>query len=192
MVNYQNASIYKLCCNDVGVKEIYVGSTCNFDRRKQEHKKCCKYPSNTKKYNLPVYKYIRSNGGFENWSMILIESVSCDTKKELHAIERKYVEGLNASLNCAVPTRTTAEYRAENKDKIKQRNNEKFTCECGSPYTYKNKRKHQMSFKHQEYVSWSSISKRITDFIGECRNTTVTSIQVQVTHQSDFYGFSLW
>ena len=183
MVNYKNSSIYKLCCNDVGVKEIYVGSTCNFNRRKQEHKNCCKYPSNTKKYNLPVYKYIRSNGDFENWSMILIESVSCDTKKELHAIERKHVEELNAMLNSSVPGRTKAEYRIDNKETIKAskavhraknrerlraQNNENFTCKCGSHYTYSHKGRHERTQKHQEYMSFSSLSERIAEFIKKC------------------------
>lgn len=36
--NYQNALIYKLVCDDVDTKDIYVVSTCNFRGRKWKHK----------------------------------------------------------------------------------------------------------------------------------------------------------
>ena len=38
VVNYNQSIIYKICCNDTDVEDIYVGSTTNYYRRKQEHK----------------------------------------------------------------------------------------------------------------------------------------------------------
>ena len=38
MERYQKGLIYKLCCKDLNIKDIYVGSTCNFARRKCQHK----------------------------------------------------------------------------------------------------------------------------------------------------------
>ena len=38
MVNYENSVIYKLCCTDPTVTEVYVGSTTNFRKRKNQHK----------------------------------------------------------------------------------------------------------------------------------------------------------
>ena len=41
MVNYNKSMIYKICCNDLKIKEIYIGSTTNFTKRKQTHKSYC-------------------------------------------------------------------------------------------------------------------------------------------------------
>jgi predicted GIY-YIG superfamily endonuclease len=41
-VNYQKTLIYKLVCNDLEVKEIYVGQTTNFRNRKDTHKRACR------------------------------------------------------------------------------------------------------------------------------------------------------
>jgi len=41
MVNYEKSTIYKIVCKDVNIKDCYVGSTTNFNRRKQEHKYNC-------------------------------------------------------------------------------------------------------------------------------------------------------
>ena len=64
MPNYENGLIYKLCCKDANITDIYVGSTTNFKQRKKEHKADC-HNENNKNYNRPVYKFIRENGG--NW-----------------------------------------------------------------------------------------------------------------------------
>ena len=39
MPKYENAVVYKLCCDDPEITDIYVGSTCNFKVRKHGHKK---------------------------------------------------------------------------------------------------------------------------------------------------------
>ena len=40
MVNYENSVIYKLCCTDPTVQDVYVGSTTNVRKRKNQHKEC--------------------------------------------------------------------------------------------------------------------------------------------------------
>jgi hypothetical protein len=117
MVNYGNGLIYKLCCNDTNIKEEYVGSTTDFTERKRCHKKNCNNP-NSKQYNINVYKFIRDNGGFENFCMIQIEKYPCDSKRELETRERYWIETLESKLNCKIPTRTPKEWRVENSDKI--------------------------------------------------------------------------
>ena len=118
MVNYQNGMIYKLVCNNLDITDIYIGSTTNFKQRKRGHKKVCNNPNN-KRYNLKVYKFIRDNGGFENWSMILVATTPCNSKLELTKHERHYYEKLNATLNMRFPQRTQKEYNKTNKDIIK-------------------------------------------------------------------------
>ena len=144
MVNYENSMIYKLCCKDTNIKEIYIGSTTNFKERKRKHRSSCNNENN-KMLNFKVYKFIRENGGWTNWDMILIEKVSCNCKLELHKIEREYIEKYNSSLNCHIPSRTTKEYTVDNKDKIKLKDkkyyerNKDIISEKNKNYYEKNK-----------------------------------------------------
>ena len=104
--------IYKLCCCDPSIKEIYIGSTKNMKERKRCHKKACNN-SNDRAYGSYVYQFIRKHGGFDNWSMILIETVNYDTKHQLKNYERKNIEQYESSLNCNIPNRTEKEWRKD-------------------------------------------------------------------------------
>ena len=123
MVNYQNGMIYKLCCNNINITDIYIGSTVCFKERKRCHKKICNDP-NYKNYNLKVYKFIRDNGGWNNWSMVLVVKIPCNSKLELSQHERKYYEELNATLNNNYPGRTKKEWGEKNKEYMKIKNKE--------------------------------------------------------------------
>jgi len=37
-IDYSKSIIYKICCNDINIIDIYIGSTTNFITRKAEHK----------------------------------------------------------------------------------------------------------------------------------------------------------
>ena len=119
MPDYSKNIIYKLCCKNLDVKNIYVGSTCNFTKRKSAHKTDSNN-LNCKKYNLKVYKFIRDNGGFENWEMIMIEEYPCENKMQKIKRERHHIELLCSTLNSYVPGRDMKEYYQDNKEKIKE------------------------------------------------------------------------
>lgn len=149
--NPENAVIYKICCKDENVKEIYVGSSVNFNKRKSSHKSDCNN-ENSLKYNYNVYKYIRENGGWANFNIIIIENVNdCIDLKALHKKEREYIELLNASLNRVIPTRTIKEWVKDNEKSIKgyhkyyRENNKELTKE------YYEINKDELSIKHKEY-----------------------------------------
>tara|TARA_R100000951_G_scaffold8297_3_gene7540 strand:- start:4078 stop:4737 length:660 start_codon:yes stop_codon:yes gene_type:complete len=118
-IDYSKSCIYKLCCKDTSITDCYIGSTTNFRSRKNLHKSNCNNEKN-KKFNFKVYQFIRDNGGWNNWDMILVEKVNVNDGYELHKQERKYIEELNATLNSVIPTRTKKEYRENNKDKLKE------------------------------------------------------------------------
>jgi len=59
MPDYSKCIIYKLCCKDLNIKEIYVGSTCNFTKRKWGHKTRFYSENNYKEYQI-----MKENGGF--------------------------------------------------------------------------------------------------------------------------------
>jgi hypothetical protein len=62
-----------------------------------------------KHYNYKIYKTIRENGGWENWSMIEIERRSCIDYVDACKIEREWLEKLQANLNGNIPSRTDEE-----------------------------------------------------------------------------------
>ena len=43
------------------------------------------------------------------------------------------------------------QYRIENKEQIRLKKNEKFTCACGREYTYSNRKRHTNSSKHKNF-----------------------------------------
>ena len=43
---FSNSCIYKISCKDTTITECYVGSTCDFKRRKIDHKSYCNNEKN--------------------------------------------------------------------------------------------------------------------------------------------------
>ena len=124
MPNYNESMIYKLCCKDTTIEEIYIGSTINFRRRKAQHKICCN-DINNRGHNRNVYQFIRDNGEWDNWDMILIAKVNCNDKLELRKKEREFMEEYKPSLNTVKAQRDEKEkieydkkYYETNKEKI--------------------------------------------------------------------------
>ena len=176
-IDYSKGLIYKLCCKDPTIEDIYIGSTTNFRNRKYTHKSMCNN-SYYLDYNNKVYKFIRENGGFENWDMILIQYYSCSRKKQLEAKEREYIETLKPTLNTNIPTRTKKEYnednkinrlewvnnnndkiknnqkkyRDNNKDKIKEKRKIKIECiYCKNIVAKDTLKRHQQSLKCKKF-----------------------------------------
>jgi hypothetical protein len=104
-------------CNDLNITDCYVGHTTSFVKRKNQHKTTCNNP-NARGHNVAIYKFIRNNGGWDNWSMVLIEECACKDVLDARKKEREYYEQLKASLNVRTPSRTQEEYVEDNKDKI--------------------------------------------------------------------------
>jgi len=178
MPNYNESMIYKLCCLDTTIEEIYIGSTTNFRRRKTAHKKCCNN-INITDYNRKVYKFIRDNGGWDNWDMILIAKVNCNDKLELRKKEREYMEEYNPSLNIIKAQREeeekkeySKEYRKTNREDIREKKKEyhkeyyetkkeeihekrkvKVSCGCGSIVRKTDILRHYKTKKHINFIN---------------------------------------
>ena len=121
---YENGVIYKLKHNlDYDDLNIYIGSTTNFRGRKNCHKNNC-YNEKSKKNNIPIYQFIRDNGGWDEWIMIAIEEYPCDSKKKLETRERYYIDLLRPILNKNIPSRTYKEWYENNKEIINQKKKE--------------------------------------------------------------------
>ena len=117
MPNYSKTVLYKIVCKDINIIDIYIGHTTNFNKRKIKHKSRCNNEKN-KSYNLKVYQFIRNNGGFENWKIIIIEDYPCENKLEAKTRERYWIEELKPLLNSNIPGRTQEERYNDNKEII--------------------------------------------------------------------------
>jgi hypothetical protein len=117
-IDYSKTIIYKIVCNDLSVTDCYVGSTTDFKTRKAMHKSDCNNEKGPK-YDYKVYKMIRENKGWENWTMLQIELYPCNNSNDAHARERYWYENMNAKLNTKIPNRSKKEYQDEYKDQYK-------------------------------------------------------------------------
>jgi hypothetical protein len=176
-IKHENTLMYKLVCNDLNITEIYVGSTTNFTVRKDCHKTTCYYEKG-KNYNLKVYQYIRSHGGWSNWDMFEIEKFPCVDSKEARKRERFWIETLHAILNCNMPSRSRSEWNhnnyIENKEtKLayakahnlvnKERLQENFKCPCGGKYNFEGRSTHFKSLLHLNHIENPELAQIKTD-----------------------------
>jgi hypothetical protein len=183
MVNYDKSKVYKLCCKDPTVEDVYIGSTTNFHRRKQTHKCRCTNEHDSG-YMFPVYRFIREHGGWDNWDMVLVKRYSLKDKQALRRKERKHMEKYKATLNVKVPAKTQKEWIEENRDKVNgykrkyykknkaylmkkskqhyeenrekilvQNQNRQVTCDCGSVINKYKLARHKKSMKHQRWAN---------------------------------------
>jgi len=110
-VDWSNTVLYKLCSNNPLIEDEYVGKSGDFHIRKIAHKSVC---NNVKSegYNYEVYKFIRENGGYDNWDFEILETANLENEKEASNLERYWIEKLKPSLNERLPAQTPEE-RAE-------------------------------------------------------------------------------
>ena len=118
--------IYEITPLNKSVLYSYIGSTKNFRRRKFEHKSVC-YNENSKHYNLPVYQFIRENGGWDSCELNPIEEIEVESKTQARIREQFWKEDRETKiqvLNAINPYSDKAEYLKnyyqENSEKIKK------------------------------------------------------------------------
>lgn len=75
--------------------EFYIGSSYNGEwARFQQHGYDSKTEETTSgprnNYTMPVYRYIRSNGGIEKWRSLILQRDFTGSKSEAHSVEEKY------------------------------------------------------------------------------------------------------
>jgi hypothetical protein len=132
--------VYKIYCKDSSITEFYVGSSCDLHQRKITHKSDCNN-NNSPAYNYKVYKFIRENGGYDNWDFEILLQVEVDSKEELRLnYEAKYQLDLKPELNVKQEGRTQKEYIEDNREKIRETQKE-----------YKKNNKEEISKKQKEY-----------------------------------------
>ena len=130
-MDYSKTHFYKIVCKDLSIKDCNLGHTTNLMKRKHHHKNLCINPNN-KQYNSFKYQFIRNNGGWDNWEIVLIKTESCENSFEAVRKEREYIEELQASLNKVKPI-SSKEEKVEYDRNYYQNNKERYS---------ENKKKH--------------------------------------------------
>lgn len=164
---YANGQIYWIHCRDAKINEFYVGSTCDFFKRRKKHIDNC-YNPKSKAYNCTVYKYIRENGGWNNFIMDTIEPFPCDNRLELLINEQEWINILEPKLNKANAYNSPEmklQQQINNPNNyyfrhIFERTNYKreiIQCDkCDKTYTRDNKSHHQKSAYCRNYSATES------------------------------------
>ena len=123
-INFSKTVIYVIrCLTDPNL--LYVGSTTDYTKRKNNHK------SNCKSKQIKLYVMIRANGGWDNFVMVEHSKFPCENNQEAKKEEERIRLLLQTNLNMIRAYITPeqkkeyrAEYREENKVEIAEKNKE--------------------------------------------------------------------
>ena len=163
-IDYSNTIIYKIMCNDVNNKDVYIGHTTNFVQRKHAHKQSC-LNEKSPNYKCKLYEVIRNNGGWNNWKMEIVNFFNCKDHYEARQREQEYFVSLNATLNSIEPlpqpkslskTKILPQYNSipNNIQFINNNNNTPFFCDKCNFKCYKksNYNMHLLTVKHKKLI----------------------------------------
>ena len=170
--NYQNSRIYLI--RSYKIDDVYVGSTTQtLSKRIGQHRSNYKRYLNGKGNYITSFKLLEQGDAY----IELLERFPCDSKEELSAREGYFIREREC-VNIVVPGRTQAEYRQDNKQKLKQYNQDnkerikerikqynkdnkeqiqaqqkqKYNCDCGGRYTHKHKPRHYRTKRHSDWI----------------------------------------
>ena len=149
-MDYSKTNIYKIVCNDLTVKDCYVGHTTDMTKRKYRHKFVCNNEKD-KAHNFKIYQIIRENGGWENWDMVLVEKFPCKDKFEACKRERELYEELDAKMNTYRPHRTQEELKEEHRQNDKQYKEKNKEVIAEKQKQYREEHKAEKAEKNKQY-----------------------------------------
>jgi hypothetical protein len=160
--------IYEITPINKELNFSYVGSTENFIKRKSNHKIDCNN-INSRSYSNNKYKYIRNNGGWDEFIMSPLEEYECENKLQARIREQYFIDKIENKLNMIKAyigmdkqeyyekyyknnkeyfSKQHKNYRENNKEKIQQHKKEKILCLCCNYYSRSNKSTHERSKFH--------------------------------------------
>jgi hypothetical protein len=90
-IDDRNTHLHKLVCNDTIITACFVGYSINLADITEKRRQC------SKTHERKVYKFIRDNGGFEKFHMVVIATKTCADKSEALRELRRYFEQSNGA-----------------------------------------------------------------------------------------------
>jgi|AntAceMinimDraft_5_1070358.scaffolds.fasta_scaffold118852_1 hypothetical protein len=137
----------------------YVGSTTNFKQRCALHKSSCKNGS-----TIPIYNYIRDNGGYDLFEIVPVAFLHLNDVIELRIEEQKEMDKYTDKLN-AIKAYTSEQEREKIKKEYREQNKEKHK-EYNKIYREQNKDK--ITEKNKEYKEQNK--DKITEYKEQNKN----------------------
>ncbi len=98
-MDFSKTVIYHFVCKDEMIKCSYVGSTTNFNKRKNCHKTNCNNET-LRDHHIKIYQTIKANGGWTNWEMKPLEEFPCENKTQQVIREQYWIDQLKPKMNC--------------------------------------------------------------------------------------------
>jgi hypothetical protein len=120
-INYSKTVIYKLTCKQTEIDSVFFGHTTSMYKCKYDIRNNCINGKTGKMYDT-----IRSNGGFDNWTIEIIEKYrDCMTKQDaMRRVEQIYTEhhSIQKPAKIPPPSANTHQYICTNCDTNFSRN----------------------------------------------------------------------
>lgn len=80
----------------------YIGSTKKLNERIRKHREVCYNNSEkNRKYNMKIYKTIRDNGGWENFTHNVLEEIETNDENEVKKLEQDWITIIKPNMNSA-------------------------------------------------------------------------------------------
>lgn len=162
--------VYKIVCKDPLIKDFYIGSTKDLQRRICAHNNTSK----NKTSNMKIHEFMRNNGGPENFDFEILHKETFIDIKSTRITEQTYINNLKPTLNINRAHATEENYRQtklkysqteKGKDKQKKlHKTEKYkeknkinhklynATENGNNIIKKSQKKHRQTEKYKIYV----------------------------------------
>lgn len=154
-IDYSKTVIYKIQHID-NEELLYVGHSTNFAERKKKHNNSV----NTSQFK--VYKMIRENGGWDNFSCVIVHNFPCSSFEEARTEEDRVMREMKSNMNT---------YRAFTSPEEKKEQQK----ECYKNYYNENKK--ELSQKHKQY--YNEHKDEITQYRKEYNNNHKDEIAIQ-------------
>jgi hypothetical protein len=155
---------------------IYVGSTNNLYKRKNNHKSSC-FNQNSNNYNTLLYQFIRNNNiNFDELQFEILDEFECDARGTATQFEQLFIDQFSMKLNMkdAYTTKKDKEYmddyRKKNKehkretDKRYYENNKETILEQTKEYRKNNKEQLSEYFKEYNQKNKEKISEKNKEY----------------------------
>ena len=153
-INYAEMIFYKICCSSTNITKVFIGHTTNVNQRKHILKK----QTQSEIYCSDMIEFIKNSGGWENWSLQILEKYECKTHIDIVLREIYHTDALNQKMNN--PDNSNAANGLNNDLKPGDNNNASdnidkiFTCNYCNYRCLKSKhfKQHLMTRKHMDEV----------------------------------------
>ena len=97
-INYAEMLFYKISCLCPNITQVFIGHTTNVNQRKHILKK----QTQSETYYSDMIEFIKNSGGWENWTLQILEKYKCKTHIDIVLREIYHSDILNKKTSVVV------------------------------------------------------------------------------------------